>query len=728
MKSTSTVQPDNSGASDLALMVEAVDPVPRLDFERLLRLAARIVDMPMAAITVTEDDIQIAPYAVGMEGVEPGVYICSHTIKDDSLVIIPDAAMDPRFSKMKVVTGPPHVRFYAGSPLISPKGQRLGTLAFMDRVPRVLSSEQKEDIKTFANQVMVHLELQHQREELRELAQHLQQAQRIASIGSWEHWINEDHLQLSDELYRLFGIAKTGFDGRLASFLELVHAEDKGRVMEAYQQAVQGKGVVAVECRIVKPDAKVGHFQIIGELFLDKNGKPFLAGTTQEITRRKQDEAQIERLAFFDQLTRLPNRGFLLNRIEHVLAIRQRGDNNGAVLFIDLDNFKALNDSHGHAKGDELLQHVGRRLQTCVRHCDTVARFGGDEFVVLLEELGAIVVDAASHANHVAEKIIQEMNAPFVLQGLTYRITSSIGVALIHGENIDSGELLKRADMAMYQAKNEGRNTMRFYSPQLQREVNRRVLLEAEIRQAVADQAFELYYQPQVDKEERIIGVEALIRWNHPARGVILPREFIPISEELGLIMEIGRWTLEQGCRQLVEWSRRPSTMNLTLSVNISTRHFHHANFVEQVVKVLESTGADPNNLKIEITESLLIKDIEDAVSKMLALKAKGINFSLDDFGTGYSSLGYLKKLPLDQLKIDQSFVRDVLTDESDAVIAKAIVALGRSLGLSVIAEGVETEGQRDFLADNDCHDYQGYFYQKPLPLSSFSEFVESRA
>lgn len=716
------------GTPDFALVVEAVDPVPKLDFERLLRLAARVVNMPMAAITVMDGNHHIVPYAIGLGEVEPRVYICSYAIKGDGLMIIHDASMDPRFSQMKVVTGPPHVRFYAGSPLISPTGKRLGTLAFMDSVPRILTAEQKDDIRTFSNQVMVHLELQHQREELHELAKHLQEAQRIASIGSWEHWISEDRLKLSDELYHLFGISKTEFDGRLASLLELVHVEDRGRLMAAHREAMQGKGTVAVECRIVKHDGKVSHFRITGKLFFDKHGEQFLAGTAQEITRKKQDEAQIEHLAFFDQLTRLPNRSFLLNRLEHVLAIRQRSADNGAILFIDLDNFKALNDSHGHAKGDELLQHVAHRLQTCVRHCDTVSRLGGDEFVVLLEELGATVIDAASHANHVVQKIIKEMNEPFVLEGLTHRITTSIGVALIHGENIDSGELLKRADMAMYQAKNDGRNTMRFYSPQLQREVNRRAALEAEIRQAVADRAFELYYQPQVDKEERIMGVEALIRWNHPIKGVISPREFIPVAEELGLIMEIGRWILEQGCKQLVEWSRQPATKHLTLSVNISTRHFHHASFVEQVTSVLESTGANPSKLKIEITESLLIRDMEDTVSKMLALKEKGVSFSLDDFGTGYSSLGYLKKLPLDQLKIDQTFVRDVLIDESDAVIAKAIVGLGKSLGLSVIAEGVETEGQRDFLAEQGCYDYQGYFYQKPLPPSSFNKFVESKA
>ena len=441
--------------------------------------------------------------------------------------------------------------------------------------------------------------------------------------------------------------------------------------------------------------------------------------TQVDITERKQAEDVIKQLAFYDQLTRLPNRRLLLDRLQQQLAAQGRSGRLGALMFIDLDNFKTLNDTLGHDVGDLMLQQVGARLSACVREDDTVARLGGDEFVVMLTNLGPGLPDAASQAEAISEKIIATVTDSYNLAGNDCRISPSIGITLIteHRGNVD--ELLKQADIAMYQAKAAGRNTVRFFDPQMQAVINARAALEADMREAVWRRQFVLYYQPQVDEQGRLIGAEALLRWQHPQRGMVSPAEFIPLAEECGLILPIGHWVLETACRQLVAWSGDPATDHLVLAVNVSARQISLPNFVAEVLALLQHTGANPARLKLELTEGMLLQNTEDVISKMLALKAHGVGFSLDDFGTGYSSLSYLKRLPLDQLKIDQSFVRDVLADANDAAIACTIVALAHSLGLAVIAEGVETPAQRDFLARNGCRFYQGYLFGRPVPAET---------
>jgi diguanylate cyclase (GGDEF)-like protein/PAS domain S-box-containing protein len=447
----------------------------------------------------------------------------------------------------------------------------------------------------------------------------------------------------------------------------------------------------------------------------------------EDISERKAAESEINHLAFYDPLTQLPNRRLLLDRLKQALNSSSRSKKCGALLFIDLDDFKTLNDTFGHETGDNLLQQVANRLTMCVRQDDTVARLGGDEFVILLEDLNKEIPEAAAQAKHISEKIHFALNQTYLINNHQRYSTPSIGVTLFmdHSENIE--ELLKRADMAMYEAKTAGRNTIRFFDQKMQDMLINRTVMEDGLRQAIIKEEFQLYYQPQIISTGKWIGVEALIRWIHPHQGLISPAAFIPLAEESGLILPLGNWVLNTACKQMAIWAYDKAMANLSIAVNVSACQFHQPNFVQEVLTIIEQTGANPSRLKLELTESMLVNDIEDIIKKMTLLKAHGIGFSLDDFGTGYSSLSYLKRLPLDQLKIDQSFVRNILTDVNDAAIAKMVVALGLSLNLNVIAEGVELEAQRDYLDRLGCNAYQGYLFSKPLPLRELEALCNSK-
>jgi len=472
-----------------------------------------------------------------------------------------------------------------------------------------------------------------------------------------------------------------------------------------------------------------------GEVFPEWTSVTSVKNSTGEITHyvatfvdmseRKAAESEIEYLAFYDQLTRLPNRRLLLDRLQQALAASARGGTEGALLFIDLDNFKDLNDTLGHDKGDLLLKQVAERLSSCLRDGDTVARLGGDEFVMMLEGLSGISEEAAAQSKSIGEEVLKVLNRPYPLANREHHSTPSIGVTLFSDQKDNIDELLKRADLAMYKAKQAGRNTLCFFDPDMQAAVTARTAMESDMRIGMREGQFMVYYQPQVDDRGEWTGVEALLRWQHPLRGLIPPSEFIPVAELSGQILPLGSWVLETACRQLVAWSANPRTAHLSIAINVSARQFHHPLFVEQVLSMIDSTGACPGNLKLELTESLLLHDVDDVIAKMSALKASGVGFSLDDFGTGYSSLAYLKRLPLDQLKIDQSFVSDVVTNDNDAAITSAIVALARKLGLSVMAEGVETAEQRDFLVRQGCHTYQGYFFGRPVSVESLEQMLQ---
>ncbi|MCV0441144.1 MAG: EAL domain-containing protein [Hydrogenophaga sp.] len=446
----------------------------------------------------------------------------------------------------------------------------------------------------------------------------------------------------------------------------------------------------------------------------------------RDITQRKTAEDMIRHLAFYDALTDLPNRQLLLDRLQQALAASARSGQHGALMFIDLDNFKILNDTLGHHMGDQLLQKVAQRLTRSVRKTDMVARLGGDEFVVMVDDLSTDPDAAAFKATALAEKVLNTLREPFQLTGHQHFATPSIGVTSFNGQQSDVGELLKQADLAMYQAKSLGRNTLCFFDPGMQATVSANATVSSDLRVALAEQQFVVHYQPQVDRVGVITGVEALVRWQHPQRGLIFPADFIPVAEDTGLILPLGQWVLETACEQLASWADRAQTAGLSIAVNVSVRQFRHPDFVDMVMAAIQRTGIRPHKLKLELTESLLADRMEITINKMGMLKALGVTLSLDDFGVGYSSLSVLKRLPLDQLKIDKGFVADVLTDPNDAAISRAIIALAQSLSLQVVAEGVETQEQRDFLAYQGCDQFQGHLFAKPLPIEALDALLQN--
>ncbi|OIR11644.1 cyclic di-GMP phosphodiesterase Gmr [mine drainage metagenome] len=448
-------------------------------------------------------------------------------------------------------------------------------------------------------------------------------------------------------------------------------------------------------------------------------------GIYTDITNRKQAEEQIHNLAYFDPLTGLPNRTLLLDRLKHAMTAGIRHRVFGAVLLIDLDNFKTLNDTLGHDVGDQLLRQVAQRLTQVVREGDTVARLGGDEFVVILEGLGESAPEAAEKAGLVGEKILAAVNQPYQFGTHAHHSSPSIGVVLFDGNRHTMDDLLKQVDIAMYQAKKDGRNALRFFDPQMQESINVRMELESELHMALESGQLDLHYQAQVDNSGRPLGAEALIRWNHPERGLVSPAEFIPLAEETGLILSIGQWVLEAACSRIKAWESAEHTRGLVLSINVSAKQLHQADFVDQVRAAVQRHDIKPALLKLELTEGMLLENVEGTIATMNALNAIGVRISLDDFGTGYSSLQYLKRLPLDQLKIDRSFVRDIATDSSDKAIVTTIIVMARSLNLDVIAEGVETEEQRQFLFHAGCDHFQGYLFSRPVPIGQFESLLD---
>ena len=492
-------------------------------------------------------------------------------------------------------------------------------------------------------------------------------------------------------------------DGYLANFRASGEARIIGRPRELEGQRKNGT-VFPINLSVSK---------------LELPGRTTFIGLIMDITRRRENEDEIRRLAFYDPLTHLPNRRLLLDQLRHAMLAASRTGQRGAVMLLDLDHFKQINDSLGHTVGDALLMQVARRLQSCVREGDILARPGGDEFVLVLEALAATDRDAASRAEAIASKILAMLGESYTLNGKAYTCTPSIGLAIFPQNHETMDELLKQADAAMYQAKSAGRNRVCFFDFALQAAAEAREALTEAIRMALVRQEFLLFYQIQVQEDGVVQGVEALVRWQHPTRGMVSPAQFIPLAEETGLILPLGQWVLETACAQLVAWAQAPHTAKWSIAVNVSALQFAQADFVTHVLLALERTGANPHLLKLELTESMVVGNVDAIISRMNALRARGVRFSLDDFGTGYSSLSYLKRLPLDQLKIDQSFVRDLLDDPNDAIIAQTIVSLGHSLGLVVIAEGVETQAQRDDLARMGCDAFQGYFFGRPNPAAA---------
>jgi diguanylate cyclase (GGDEF)-like protein/PAS domain S-box-containing protein len=562
--------------------------------------------------------------------------------------------------------------------------------------------------------------------QLRHNEEMLKESQIIAGLGTYTLVIPTMTWESSEVLDKLFGIKKS-YVRSLDSWFSLIHPEDR-KMMESYfSDEILGQGkLFDKEYRITRyQDLAVRWVHGFGKVEFDAQGHPLkLYGTIQDITERKESEAEIHSLAFFDPLTKLPNRRHLLDRIHQAQSVSARSNLYGALLFLDMDKFKSLNDTLGHDIGDLFLVEVARRMLLCVRDVDTVARIGGDEFVVLTGEIGANAEEVSQKVALIAEKIRAALSEPYKLKAYEHHSSPSIGVCLFRGNETSMDSLLKQADMAMYQAKGSGRNAVRFYDPAMQLAVETHAALESDMRHAITDKQFHLYYQVQIDNQHRAVGAEALIRWEHPERGLVSPLQFIPIAEESSLILDIGRWVLETACRQLALWGKREYTCHLILAVNVSAVQFKKHNFVDIVTTLVHIHQIDPSRLKLELTEAVVLEDVADVVTKMHALKALGVQLSLDDFGTGYSSLSYLKQLPLDQIKIDQSFVRDAATDVNDAVMVKTIIDLAKNFRLNVIAEGVETAAQLHLLKQDGCLLYQGYLFSKPVPIGEFEKLL----
>lgn len=642
-------------------------------------------------------------------------------------IIVSDIATDPLWADFAHLALDHHLRACWSTPIVSSGQQVLGTFAVYYKTPMEPPEQHRNFIAMATHTAAIAIERLRTEAALNDAADYT----RVILDNVADGIITTDRQGIvesfNNSAARIFGYAAHGVIGQFVNqIMPGLHAEQRD------QEITPTSGMLA---RVIGKRREVDGKRSDGTVFpmeltvsrVLHNRQLKLIALVNDISERRLNEEKIQRLTFYDPLTELPNRRLLMDRLHRALTTCARSGSLGALLLLDLDHFKNLNDTHGHDAGDLLLCQVAQRLRRCARESDTVARLGGDEFVIVLEDLDHDTQEAASCARLVGENILALLSQTYLLNGVEHYSSPSIGITLFNKsiETVDA--LLKRADVAMYQAKAAGRNTLQFFDSDLQASLAARTLLEADMRLGLAQGQFLLHYQPQVDGEGKVIGVEALLRWQHPLNGMVPPVDFIAVAEQSGFILPLGQWVLQNACEQLVIWGLTPATAQLTLAVNVSARQFRQIGFVEQVLDVIQRTGADPTRIKLELTESLLISNLDDVTDKMRALKSCGVGFSLDDFGTGYSSLGYLRQLPLDQLKIDQSFVRDVLIDSNDAVIARTIIGLGLSLGLSVIAEGVETEGQRFFLAENGCHSYQGYLFSPPLPVNEFNAWLESR-
>lgn len=566
-------------------------------------------------------------------------------------------------------------------------------------------------------------------EKLLESDQNLQQVMDYAQIGRWSVLYQDQAAEWSVQVLRIFGLEPDA-ESSLAALCNIMNVEHQQDFTSSIQHCFTTGEEHHAEFQIVRPNDGVTRWiECRGKLIYAKDHTPLkISGFIQDISLRKQNEARVSQLAYFDTLTSLPNRQLLFDRLNQAIASSERNEDYYALLFIDLDDFKAINDSRGHEYGDLLLQQAAIRIQQSIRKVDTAARFGGDEFVVILAELDKTELEAAAQCKQIAHKILSVLSVPYEILKQQFDSSASVGIMMFKGCEITPSNLMRQADIAMYQAKQTGKNSACFFDPHMQNQINGRLELERDLRTAIKQEQFELFYQPQVDESSKVIGAEALIRWHHPQQGIVLPDVFIPIAEKTGLILPIGQWVLETACRQLQKWQKKPQTAHLTLSVNVSYKQFRQAEFVTQVSELLTDYKLEPGKLKLELTESMLVDKIELTISSMQILKSQGVDIALDDFGTGYSSLQYLRRLPLSQLKIDRSFVNDLETDSNDQSIVETIILMANSLGLNVIAEGVETLEQKIYLAAHGCFAYQGYYFGKPMPIGELEALASIKS
>jgi diguanylate cyclase (GGDEF)-like protein/PAS domain S-box-containing protein len=721
-------------------MIAQGEPLERVLTELITAVEAQAPEMLCSVLLLDADGGHlhdcVAPrlpetYRRAIDGsaIGPDAGSCGTAAFRGEPVIVSDIASDPLWVNYADLALAHDLRACWSTPIFSATHTVLGTFAVYYRVPTEPDSAHQKYIAMATHTAAIAIERQRAEAALRDSVEYTHiifdnVADGIITIdaqGLVESYNNSAALMFGYTAEEIIGknisqLMPEPYRSQHDTYLENYHQGaaprviGKGREMDAQRKDGQVFPVYLSVSRIVH------------------HGQEKFIGLLSDISDRRRNEEKIQRLAFYDPLTELPNRRLLIDRLQHALVACSRNGKLGALLLLDLDNFKDLNDTLGHDAGDQLLCQVAQRLVTCVREGDTVARLGGDEFVVVLENLNVDIQEAAATAQKTGEMVLAVLRQSYQLGPSEYFSSPSIGITLFSQQQETVDTLLKRADVAMYQAKSAGRNTLQFFDSALQASLEARTVLEADMRLGLHQQQFFLYYQPQVDGAGHVFGAEALLRWQHPVRGMVSPAEFIPLAEQSGFILQLGHWVLHTACAQLVAWASNPLTAELSLAINVSARQFRQIGFVEQVMAVVRETGARPQRIKLELTESLLVSNIDDVIEKMRALKTYGVGFSLDDFGTGYSSLSYLRQLPLDQLKIDQTFVRDVLIDQNDAVIAQTIIGLGVSLGLEVIAEGVEVEGQREFMAAHGCHAYQGYLFSRPVPVAEFEAFLRRTA
>ncbi len=554
----------------------------------------------------------------------------------------------------------------------------------------------------------------------------LRQSQRIARTAEWVWTVESDVIEWSDEIFEMLGYEPGSFKLDREFYISRIDPDDRDEFESAMTQLLEKNAVSSIEYRISSSTNETLWIEQHAELCQGAaGGEKYVVGVCKDISQRKITEENLKYLAHHDGLTGLANRNYFVDQLRKTFALARRQHNHGALLFFDCDHFKAINDSLGHQVGDKILKLIGERLTSNIRVEDEAARLGGDEFVVMLVNLGRDQRIAAERAQSIAEKLKDLLLIPYELDGDFHHLTPSIGVSLFPQEGQTADDAMKHADTAMYRAKDAGRNTVRFFMPSMQEEVEQRLRTQTELRRAIINDELELHYQPQISATEGVTGVEALIRWNHPERGMVFPGDFIEIAEESGLIIPMGEWVLKNGLEQLKRWQAEGLELGV-LAINVSPKQFHQGGFVEYVKGLLNHMQMSGDALELELTENVLLNQTAETVSKMEALKEVGVLFSIDDFGTGYSSMAYLKQLPLDRLKIDKSFVSDITTDINDAHIVKTIIGMAHNLGLELIAEGVETREEMDFLLENGCYNYQGYYFSRPIATQKIVEFCNS--
>ncbi len=690
-----------------------LDTPPEERFDRLTRLAQRIFDVPIAVITLIDSNRQWFKSCQGLDATETPrrISFCGHAIHNDEIFVISDATLDSRFADNPLVAGAPHIRFYAGQPLKTSNGSRLGTLCIIDKNPRHPSRAELGILLDLAALVENELEAETQRRLCVRVFESINEGIIVTDA-------NKLILSVNPAFSAITGYSPTEVIGKNPRLL------NSGLMDQAFYQGMW------------RSINETGRWQ--GEMIdRRKNGESYVEWLSihtlkneigeicnymavfSDINERKAAEERMAYMAQHDFLTGLPNRMLLHDRLAQAIALAGREGHKVAVMFLDLDRFNAVNDTLGHLVGDKLLQEVADRIGRVARSSDTVSRQGGDEFVIMLPGL-----ENADAAVLIADKLLAAIAAPCVIDGNEIETSTSIGISVFPEDGRDSDALLKHADAAMYHAKKSGRNNYQFFTDEMNQRALERMSIGSKLRHALERNEFLLLYQPQMDlRSGRIIGAEALLRWNHPMDGPVSPAQFIPIAEENGLIIPIGEWVLREACRQNQEW-RKLGLPEITMAVNLSAAQFRQKNLGEMVMSIVRDSGLDPSSLELEITESAVMHDAEAAIALLRQLKATGLKLAVDDFGTGYSSLGYLKKFPIDKLKIDQSFVRDLMTDPDDAVIASTIISMAHSLKLKVIAEGVETAEQLAFLKQQGCDEMQGYYFSKPVSAGKFAELL----